>query len=59
LCAFILFMLARNVVICTFMFIAPSCMLAAQCPWFRSVGSVSYCLAFYKAFCWLVVEGPL
>jgi hypothetical protein len=46
LCAFISFMLARNAILGIFIFIAPRCMLAVQCPRFRSVGSVSYLFGF-------------
>jgi hypothetical protein len=34
LCAFTPFMLATNVILSIFIFIAPSCMLAVQCPCF-------------------------
>jgi hypothetical protein len=51
LCAFILFMLARNVLLCTFMFIDPTWVLAVQLKCSRSEGPVGASLAVYKAFC--------
>jgi hypothetical protein len=49
--AFISFMLARNVILCIFIFKAPTCVLAVQITCFWSVRSVGTSLAFYKAFC--------
>jgi hypothetical protein len=51
LCAFISFMLARNVILCIFIFKAPTCVIVVQitCSWSeRPMGTN---LAFYKAFC--------
>jgi hypothetical protein len=59
LCAFISFMLARNVSPCIFIFKATTHVLAVQiaCSW--SERSVGISLAFYKAFCWIKVKVPL
>jgi hypothetical protein len=51
LCAFISFMIARNVILCIFIFKAPTCVLAVQIACFWSVRPVGASLAFYKAFC--------